>query len=399
DGETLRYMRNTGRDEDRIALVEAYAKANGLWRGADYDPIYTETLHLDMSTIVPAISGPKRPQDFVALTQAKSAFADEMTDTFKRPMDKEVPVAGEDYTLSSGKVVIASITSCTNTSNPYVMIGAGLVARKARALGLDRKPWVKTSLAPGSQVVTEYLQAAGLQEDLDAIGFNLVGYGCTTCIGNSGPIQPELSQAISDGDLVAVSVLSGNRNFEGRISPDVRANYLASPPLVVAYAIAGDMNIDLTTEPLGQDQNGNDVFLRDIWPSNAEIAELVEKTVTRAAFVSKYADVFKGDEKWRSVQVPDQETYDWPPESTYIQNPPYFQGMGPDKGSIQNIEGAKVLLVLGDMVTTDHISPAGSFAASSPAGQYLTDRGVTPREFNSYGSRRGNHEVMMRGTF
>ncbi|MGR1580484.1 aconitate hydratase AcnA [Thalassobius sp. S69A] len=399
DGETLRYMRNTGRDEDRIALVEAYAKANGLWRGADYDPIYTDTLHLDMGTIVPAISGPKRPQDFVALTQAKSAFADEMANTFKRPLDKQVPVEGEDYTLSSGKVVIASITSCTNTSNPYVMIGAGLVARKARALGLDRKPWVKTSLAPGSQVVTEYLKAAGLQDDLDAIGFNLVGYGCTTCIGNSGPLQPEISQAIAEGDLVATSVLSGNRNFEGRISPDVRANYLASPPLVVAYAIAGDMNIDLTSQPLGQDQNGNDVFLRDIWPSNAEIAELVEKTVTREAFASKYADVFKGDEKWRSVQVPDQETYDWPPASTYIQNPPYFQGMGPDKGTIQNIERAKVLLVLGDMVTTDHISPAGSFAASSPAGQYLTERGVPPREFNSYGSRRGNHQVMMRGTF
>jgi aconitate hydratase len=399
DGETLRYMRNTGRDEDRIALVEAYAKANGLWRDADYDPIYTDTLHLDMGSIVPAISGPKRPQDFVALTQAKSAFAEEMANTFKRPMDKEVPVAGEDYALSSGKVVIASITSCTNTSNPYVMIGAGLVARKARALGLDRKPWVKTSLAPGSQVVTEYLEAAGLQDDLDAIGFNLVGYGCTTCIGNSGPLQPEISEAIAAGDLVATSVLSGNRNFEGRISPDVRANYLASPPLVVAYAIAGDMNIDLTKAPLGRDQNGNDVYLRDIWPSNAEIAELVEKTVTQEAFTSKYADVFKGDEKWRGVQVPDQETYDWPAESTYIQNPPYFQGMGPDKGSIQNIEGAKVLLVLGDMVTTDHISPAGSFTASSPAGQYLTDRGVTPRAFNSYGSRRGNHQVMMRGTF
>jgi len=399
DGETLRYLRQTGRDEDRITLVETYAKENGLWRGADYAPIYTSTLELDMGTIVPAISGPKRPQDFVALTTAKSAFASEMEKTFKRPMDKQVPVQGEDYSLSSGKVVIASITSCTNTSNPYVMIGAGLVARKARALGLNRKPWVKTSLAPGSQVVTQYLEAAGLQDDLDAIGFNLVGYGCTTCIGNSGPIQPELSQAISEGDLVAVSVLSGNRNFEGRISPDVRANYLASPPLVVAYALAGDMNIDLTSDPLGQDQNGNDVYLRDIWPSNAEIAELVEKTVTRQAFMSKYADVFKGDEKWQGVETSDAETYDWPPESTYIQNPPYFRGMGPEKGTIQNIEGAKVLLVLGDMVTTDHISPAGAFAPSSPAGKYLTDRGVAVREFNSYGSRRGNHEVMMRGTF
>lgn len=399
DGETLRYMRQTGRDEDRLALVEAYAKENGLWRDADYDPIYTSTLELDMGTIVPAISGPKRPQDHIALTEASAAFGREMAETFKRPTDKTVAVEGEDYSLSSGKVVIASITSCTNTSNPYVMIGAGLVARKARALGLNRKPWVKTSLAPGSQVVTEYLEAAGLQEDLDAIGFNLVGYGCTTCIGNSGPLQPEISKAIADGDLVATSVLSGNRNFEGRISPDVRANYLASPPLVVAYALAGDMTIDLTTEPLGQDQNGKDVFLKDIWPSNAEIAELVEKTVTREAFLSKYADVFKGDEKWQSVEVPQQEVYDWPASSTYIQNPPYFQDMGMEPGTISNVEGAKVLLVLGDMVTTDHISPAGSFAASSPAGQYLTDRQVQPREFNSYGSRRGNHEVMMRGTF
>ncbi|WP_420859343.1 aconitate hydratase AcnA [Marivivens marinus] len=399
DGETLRYLRQTGRDEDRIALVEAYAKENGFWRGDDYAPIYTDTLELDMGTIVPAISGPKRPQDYLPLTNAKEAFAKEMAETFKRPMDKEVAVKGEDYTMSSGKVVIASITSCTNTSNPYVLIGAGLVARKARALGLNRKPWVKTSLAPGSQVVTEYLEAAGLQEDLDAIGFNLVGYGCTTCIGNSGPIQKELSEAIAEGDLVATSVLSGNRNFEGRISPDVRANYLASPPLVVAYALAGDMNIDLTSEPLGQDKDGNDVFLKDIWPTNAEIAELVEKTVTREAFLKKYADVFKGDEKWQGVEVTGGETYDWPPTSTYIQNPPYFQGMGKDAGEITNIEGAKVLAILGDMVTTDHISPAGSFKDTTPAGKYLTDRQVAPREFNSYGSRRGNHEVMMRGTF
>ncbi|NKX72394.1 aconitate hydratase AcnA, partial [Rhodobacteraceae bacterium R_SAG1] len=274
-----------------------------------------------------------------------------------------------------------------------------LVAKKAHELGLTRKPWVKTSLAPGSQVVTEYLQAAGLQEHLDAIGFNLVGYGCTTCIGNSGPIQQELSEAIADGDLVATSVLSGNRNFEGRISPDVRANYLASPPLVVAYSLAGDMNVDLVNDPLGQDQNGNDVFLRDIWPSQKEIADLVEETVTREAFRSKYADVFKGDEKWQGVSVPDQETYDWPSASTYIQNPPYFQDMGPEPGSIASIEGAKPLLILGDMVTTDHISPAGSFATTTPAGQYLLDRQVQPREFNSYGSRRGNHEIMMRGTF
>ncbi|WP_209503514.1 MULTISPECIES: aconitate hydratase AcnA [unclassified Ruegeria] len=399
DGETLRYMRNTGRDEDRIALVEAYAKENGFWRGPDYAPIYTDTLSLDMGTIVPAISGPKRPQDYVALTDAKAAFTREMKETFKRPMGKEVAVKGEDYTMESGKVVIASITSCTNTSNPYVMIGAGLVARKAAALGLNRKPWVKTSLAPGSQVVSAYLEAAGLQEDLDKVGFNLVGYGCTTCIGNSGPIQKEISEAIAEGDLVATSVLSGNRNFEGRISPDVRANYLASPPLVVVYALAGTLDIDLTSEPIGQDKDGNDIFMKDIWPTQSEIAELVEATVTREAFQSKYADVFKGDEKWQSVEVPQQETYDWPPTSTYIQNPPYFQGMGAEPGTISNIEGAKVLAILGDMVTTDHISPAGSFATTTPAGKYLTERQVQPREFNSYGSRRGNHEVMMRGTF
>jgi aconitate hydratase len=399
DGETLRYLRNTGRDEDRIALVEAYAKENGFWRDADYAPVYTATLHLDMGTIVPAISGPKRPQDYVALTNAKSAFANEMENTFKRPMGKEVVVDGEDYTMESGKVVIASITSCTNTSNPYVMIGAGLVARKAAALGLNRKPWVKTSLAPGSQVVSEYLEAAGLQEDLDKIGFNLVGYGCTTCIGNSGPILPALSKAIADGDLVATSVLSGNRNFEGRISPDVRANYLASPPLVVAYALAGTMDIDITKDAIGQDQNGNDVFLKDIWPTNKEINDLVAKTVTREAFLKKYADVFKGDEKWQAVQTPDSETYDWPAASTYIQNPPYFQGMSKDPGTIKNLKDAKVLAILGDMVTTDHISPAGSFKDTTPAGQYLLDRQVPVREFNSYGSRRGNHEVMMRGTF
>ncbi|AJE46348.1 aconitate hydratase AcnA [Celeribacter indicus] len=421
DDETLRYLRQTGRDEDRIALVEAYAKENGFWRGADYAPIYSSTLELDMGDIVPAISGPKRPQDYLPLTQAAPAFmnvvneyrgidtgaaAEAMEAEGPTPAEDECndprksqPVKGQDYALRDGSVVIASITSCTNTSNPYVLIGAGLVARKARALGLDRKPWVKTSLAPGSQVVTEYLEAAGLQEDLDAIGFNLVGYGCTTCIGNSGPIAPELSEAIAEGDLIATSVLSGNRNFEGRISPDVRANYLASPPLVVAYALAGDMNIDLTSEPLGQDRDGKDVFLKDIWPTDAEIAELVDRVVTREAFLKKYADVFKGDEKWQAVDVSGGETYDWPPASTYIQNPPYFQGMSREKGEIRDIENAKVLLILGDMVTTDHISPAGSFKESTPAGRYLVERQVPVREFNSYGSRRGNHEVMMRGTF
>ena len=399
DDETLRYLENTGRDKDRIALVEAYARENGMWRDSDYDPIYTSTLQLDMSTIVPAISGPKRPQDFVALTEAKEAFTGEMKDAFKRPMGKKVKVEGEDYELESGDVVIASITSCTNTSNPYVMIGAGLVARKAAALGLDRKPWVKTSLAPGSQVVTAYLEAAGLQEDLDKIGFNLVGYGCTTCIGNSGPLQPEISKAIADGDLVATSVLSGNRNFEGRISPDVRANYLASPPLVVAYALAGTMDINLASDPIAQTPDGKDVYLKDIWPTTKEIAEIVEATVTREAFQSKYADVFKGDDKWQSVETTDAETYDWPPQSTYIQNPPYFQNMSKDPGTIENIENAKVLAILGDMITTDHISPAGSFKDTTPAGEYLEERQVPMREFNSYGSRRGNHEVMMRGTF
>ncbi len=426
DNETLRYMRTTGRDEDRIALVEAYAKANGMWRDADYAPIYTDTLSLDMGTIVPAISGPKRPQDYIALDKAAEAFGayiegqrhqEKAPISEKKEMTSEggpvspdnipgkfgpqnsAPVEGQDYTLNDGSIVIASITSCTNTSNPYVMIGAGLVARKARERGLTRKPWVKTSLAPGSQVVSAYLEAAELQDDLDAIGFNLVGYGCTTCIGNSGPIAPELSKAISDGDLIATSVLSGNRNFEGRISPDVRANYLASPPLVVAYALVGDMNVDITTEPLGTDKDGNDVYLKDIWPTSQEVAELVEQTVTREAFQTKYADVFKGDEKWQSVETTEAKTYDWPPTSTYVQNPPYFQGMSPEPGVITNIEGAKVLAVLGDMITTDHISPAGSFKESTPAGKYLTDRQVSPREFNSYGSRRGNHEVMMRGTF
>ncbi|OWU82906.1 aconitate hydratase [Oceanicola sp. 22II-s10i] len=419
DGETLRYLENTGRDKDRIALVEAYAKENGFWRGADYDPVYTDTLHLDMGDIVPAVSGPKRPQDYTALNAAADSFlkvvadyrgvdmsseAQDMADEGPTPVmvkdpRKSAKVAGEDYEIRDGSVVIASITSCTNTSNPYVMIGAGLVAKKANALGLTRKPWVKTSLAPGSQVVSEYLEAAGLQDDLDAVGFNLVGYGCTTCIGNSGPLQSEISKAINENDLVAAAVLSGNRNFEGRISPDVRANYLASPPLVVVYALAGDMNINIASDPIAQTPDGKDVFLKDIWPTNKEIADLVEKTVTREAFQSKYADVFKGDEKWQAVETTDSETYDWPASSTYVQNPPYFQGMSKEPGVISDIDGAKVLAILGDMITTDHISPAGSFKDTTPAGKYLIDRQVPVREFNSYGSRRGNHEVMMRGTF
>ncbi|MTH78583.1 aconitate hydratase AcnA [Paracoccus aestuariivivens] len=426
DDETLRYLRQTGREESRIALVEAYAKSNGFWRTADYAPVYSSTLELDQGSVVPAISGPKRPQDHVALTDSALEFRKYICDTRKLPEPtangerrwnseggapapsdlaghhegyNEGTVDGQDYKLHDGSVVIASITSCTNTSNPYVLMAAGLVARKARALGLTRKPWVKTSLAPGSQVVEEYLKAANLQEDLDALGFNLVGFGCTTCIGNSGPLQPEISKSINENDLVAVSVLSGNRNFEGRISPDVRANYLASPPLVVAYAIAGDMNIDLTTQPLAHTADGKPVFLKDIWPTSKEVAELVDTIVTREMFRSKYADVFKGDARWQAVKVTDSETYDWPASSTYIQNPPYFQGMGKEKGAIHNISGARVLALLGDMITTDHISPAGSFKPTTPAGVYLTERQVAPKDFNSYGSRRGNHEVMMRGTF
>jgi len=426
DDETLRYLRQTGRDEGRVALVEAYARENGFWRGPDYDPIYTSTLALDLDNVVPAISGPKRPQDHVALSDAGFEFSKYICGTRKLPDPTRAEikewngeggapapdwlpghrdgyasgsVEGEAWKLHDGSVVIASITSCTNTSNPYVLMAAGLVARKARALGLNRKPWVKTSLAPGSQVVEEYLKAAGLQEDLDALGFNLVGFGCTTCIGNSGPLAPAISKSISDNDLVAVSVLSGNRNFEGRISPDVRANYLASPPLVVAYAIAGDMNIDITREPIGQGKDGKPVFLKDIWPTSREVADLVGKTVTRAMFIEKYADVFKGDARWQAVKTTDSETYDWPPTSTYIQNPPYFRGMARTKGAIHDIDGAHILAVLGDMITTDHISPAGSFKPTTPAGKYLTERQVAPADFNSYGSRRGNHEVMMRGTF
>jgi aconitate hydratase len=424
DDETLNYLRMSGREESRIALVEAYAKENGFWRGANYAPIYTDTLELDMGAVEPSLAGPKRPQDRVALSDAASAFR-EVVKGYRPAVSEErkadwyaeggalapevIPgdeghhvaheVEGEGYRLHDGSVVIAAITSCTNTSNPYVMIGAGLVARKARALGLTRKPWVKTSLAPGSQVVTDYLDAAGLTEDLDALGFNLVGYGCTTCIGNSGPLPETVSKAIHDGDMIAVSVLSGNRNFEGRVNPDVRANYLASPPLVVAYAIAGDMNIDIVNDPIGTSKDGSPVFLKDIWPTTAEIKETVQRTVTRESFRQRYADVFKGDEHWQKVEVDQAETYSWPPTSTYVQNPPYFQGMSKEKGTISDVRDARILAILGDSVTTDHISPAGSFKASTPAGKYLTDRQVSQRDFNSYGSRRGNHEIMMRGTF
>ncbi len=399
DMETLNYLHQSGRDEYQIELVESYSKENGLWRGNTYSPIYTETLSLDMGSVVPAISGPKRPQDHLDLRKAKAAFNLEMDKNFKRPIDKQIEVKGRDFNLSSGKVVIASITSCTNTSNPFVMIAAGLVARKARKLGLKSKPWVKTSLAPGSKVVSDYLAKSKLQEDLDSIGFNLVGYGCTTCIGNSGPLSPEISRAIHDGDLVVTSVLSGNRNFEGRISPDVRANYLASPPLVVIYALCGDMNTDVTSEPVSVSTNGEKIYMKDLWPTSQEVQEVISTCVNKKAFKDKYSDVFSGDKKWKDIIAPESETYDWPPQSTYIQNPPYFKDMKIEKVSIKNVENASILAILGDMVTTDHISPAGSFKEDHPAGKFLVERQVSPRHFNSYGSRRGNHEVMMRGTF
>jgi len=402
DKETLAYMTATGRDDKRIALVEAYSKAQGMYRPEyEADPVFTDTLHLDMSTVVPAISGPKRPQDRVVLTEAKSAFAEAMDKEFNKAneMAKSAPVEGEDYRITNGDVVIAAITSCTNTSNPSVMLGAGLLARNAVKRGLKVKPWVKTSLAPGSQVVTDYMLRAGLQDDLDALGFNLVGYGCTTCIGNSGPLPGPISKAINENDLVATSVLSGNRNFEGRISPDVRANYLASPPLVVAYAIAGSMQIDITKEPLGQDPEGKDVYLKDIWPSSAEIAETVRTCVTPDMFATRYAHVFQGDKAWQGIAVPEGINYAWDHTSTYVQNPPYFEGMTMEPDAPGDVVNARIMGLFGDSITTDHISPAGSIKANSPAGRYLQERQVPVLEFNSYGSRRGNHEVMMRGTF
>ncbi len=401
DEETIKYLANTGRDEDRVALVEAYAKAQGYWRPDMAEPTYTDTLELDLGAVVPSIAGPKRPEDRVLLSEADTRFAKAMASEFGKASDDATPIAvdGEDYTVTHGDIFIAAITSCTNTSNPSVLIAAGLVARKAAALGLSAKPWVKTSLAPGSQVVTDYLEKADLQDDLDAMGFNLVGYGCTTCIGNSGPLAAPLSKAIAEGDLVSCSVLSGNRNFEGRIGPDLKANYLASPPLVVAYAIAGSLRKNITTEPLGQDQNGNDVFLKDIWPSSHEIAELMAKAVTPEMFSARYSDVFKGDKMWQSIEVSGGQTYDWPMASTYVQNPPYFEGMGMDVADPEDVHNARILGLFANSITTDHISPAGSIKASSPAGEYLQDHQVGVLDFNSYGSRRGNHQVMMRGTF
>ena len=402
DTDTLSYLKATGRKPAEIDLVEKYAKAQGMFRTSRTpDPEFTETLELDLKDVEPSIAGPKRPQDRITLKTAATAFDTVLSNEFSKDdeKDKQVAVAGKKFKLSHGDVVIAAITSCTNTSNPSVMLAAGLVAQKALEYGLKIKPWVKTSLAPGSQVVTDYLEKAGLQAALNKLGFDLVGYGCTTCIGNSGPLPTEISKAITDGDLVATSVLSGNRNFEGRVNPDVRANYLASPPLVVAYAIAGSMNVDLTKDPLGESADGKPVYLKDIWPTTKEVADATRKAVTPSMFRARYSDVFKGDAKWRKIKVEGGMTYDWNTKSTYVQNPPYFEGLSMDPTPPSDIEGARVIGLFGDSVTTDHISPAGAIKKDSPAGEYLQANKVSPADFNSYGSRRGNHEVMMRGTF
>ncbi|HSG33503.1 MAG TPA: aconitate hydratase AcnA [Sphingomonadaceae bacterium] len=399
DGKTLDYLRLTGRSEDDIALVEAYSRAQGMWFEPDNVPVFTKTLELDMGSVVPSLAGPKRPQDKVELGHVDELFNGDLKSVYGKDAPARVPVEGKDYDIGDGDVVIAAITSCTNTSNPDVLIAAGLVAKKANERGMKPKPWVKTSLAPGSQVVTDYLKKAGLQDHLDAIGFDLVGYGCTTCIGNSGPLAPPLSKAINGNDIVAASVLSGNRNFEGRVSPDVRANFLASPPLVVAYALKGTVVEDFISTPIGQDRDGNDVFLKDLWPSNEEISAIRMGNIDRAMFESRYADVYKGDEHWRAITVEASNTYPWRPGSTYIANPPYFDGMEMTPAPIDDIVEARPLAILGDSVTTDHISPAGSIKEDSPAGQYLLSNQVAKADFNSYGSRRGNHEVMMRGTF
>ncbi|MFA7261953.1 MAG: aconitate hydratase AcnA [Caulobacter sp.] len=399
---TIDYLRATNRDAQRVNLVEAYAKAQGLWFDPEAEePVFTDVLELDLGEVLPSLAGPKRPQDRVLLSDSAAAFETALGDEFgkKDQTDRRVAVAGETFDVGHGDVVIAAITSCTNTSNPSVLIAAGLLAKNAVAKGLKVKPWVKTSLAPGSQVVTDYLAKAGLTKSLDALGFNLVGYGCTTCIGNSGPLPEAVSAAVNEGDLVACSVLSGNRNFEGRVNPDVRANYLASPPLVVAYALAGSMRIDLTKEPLGQDKKGNDVFLKDIWPTSKEIADLQRKSVTSEMFAKRYGDVFKGDKHWQAIKVEGGQTYAWDIGSTYVKNPPYFEGMSMTPSAVKDIIEARVLGVFGDSITTDHISPAGSIKKTSPAGEYLLQHQVRFEDFNGYGSRRGNHEVMMRGTF
>ena len=444
DDETVRYLRMTGRDDKQVALVESYAKEQGLWHDPASEPRYSETIELDLGTVVPSIAGPKRPQDRVALTDAKAGFRNALVDYAKqaepphsgvdeaseesfpasdapayhgtngtgapheapdrgevrRPSNPaKVSLDGQEFEVDHGHVVIAAITSCTNTSNPSVMIGAALLAKRAVERGLARKPWVKTTLAPGSKVVMDYYDRAGLTPYLDKLGFNLVGYGCTTCIGNSGPLQEPISKAVNDNDLAVVSVLSGNRNFEGRINPDVKMNYLMSPPLVVAYALAGSMDLDITTEPLGTDADGHDVFLHDIWPTSQEIQEVVDSAVRSEMFSRDYADVFSGDERWQGLPTPTGDTFEWDADSTYVRKPPYFEGMPADPEPVRDIEGARVLARLGDSVTTDHISPAGAIKADSPAGTYLQEHGVGRRDFNSYGSRRGNHEVMIRGTF
>ncbi len=436
DDVTLAYLRLTGRDAERIALVEAYCKENLLWHDPDDHPTYSQVVELDLGDVEPSLAGPRRPQDRVPLATAKDAFIEsldtfgveytngtydkEMADSFPASdpptgdgvvdsdpvpthtatiAKKRVPVAGEDYALEHGSVVIAAITSCTNTSNPSVMIGAGLLAKKAVERGLKRKPWVKSSLAPGSKVVTEYYRRAGLDTYLDELGFNLVGYGCTTCIGNSGPLPDAIASAVTEGELVVCAVLSGNRNFEARIHGDVKANYLASPPLVVAYALAGRMDVDLLNEPLGQDDDGNDVYLRDVWPTQQEIDETIAGSVDGAMFTRTYADVYTGDDRWGALDTPQGDLFAWEPDSTYVRLPPYFDGMPRDPQTVEDVVGARCLVILGDSVTTDHISPAGAIRQDSPAGAYLVEHGVERRDFNSYGARRGNHEVMMRGTF
>ena len=442
DDETTKYLRLTGRDEEQIALVEAYAKAQGLWHDPDHEPRFSEYLELDLGDVVPSIAGPKRPQDRVSLTDSKGAFRTALADYAEQDVNgydeavaesfpaSDAPSSSDDGTngdkpnapapsgagrpsnpqhvrledgtefeLDHGAVTIAAITSCTNTSNPSVMIGAGLLAKKAVEKGLQRKPWVKTTLAPGSKVVTDYYAKSGLDVYLDKLGFNLVGYGCTTCIGNSGPLIPEVSAAVNEGDLAVTAVLSGNRNFEGRINPDIKMNYLASPPLVIAYALAGSMDVDLFNEPLGTDADGNDVFMKDIWPSASEVEDVIASSISSDTFSKEYADVFAGDERWQNLPTPDGDVFEWDPESTYVRKAPYFDGMEREPSPVEEVSGARVLLKLGDSVTTDHISPAGAIKKDSPAGAYLSEHGIAPRDFNSYGSRRGNHEVMIRGTF
>jgi aconitate hydratase len=416
DKETLRYLAFTGRDAGRVALVEAYAKAQGLWAGDSAEPVFTSALELDLASVEPSLAGPRRPQDRVKLSEAGRSFVQTLAGALGAngsgaatvmaeeggqapPQERAAPVEGANYELKDGAVVIAAITSCTNTSNPSVLVGAGLLAKNAVKRGLHAKPWVKTSLAPGSQVVTDYLAAAGLNTYLDKLGFNLVGYGCTTCIGNSGPLDPAIAAAVERGKLVVAAVLSGNRNFEGRINPYVRANYLASPPLVVAYALAGTMAIDLTRDPLGEDDKGKPVYLRDIWPSNVEIQKAIESTLTPEMFRKRYSNVFLGDAMWQAVETSTGVAYGWDADSTYVKRPPFFDDLGGAPAAVSDIKGARLLALLGDSVTTDHISPAGSIKKDSPAGKYLIERGVSPADFNSYGARRGNHEVMMRGTF